>query len=128
MQYVIRLNMDEEKREKLVNYVSDAADTIIVGVAYVPIIFIVWALYQVIGQNVSIWSAFCNLVTYTSVIALMISVIDAVDKWLSLKWSDLEFADRKFALHMKVKRTVMPIVCWILIFVTFGFVLSAIQL
>lgn len=124
MQYVIPLNMTDENREVLNNQVTDIADKIIIGAGYVPIIFVIGTIYKVYLQDVDVWFAFCRLVTYSAVIGFMISLVDAIDKWLSLKWSDLEIINKKSELLYKVKESLFPMVLWILNFIIFGFILK----
>ena len=113
MQYIIPLKMEEEKREKLNNRVTEMSDDIIVWSGYIPHVLAVCALIQLIVQHLNMWYVICHYISYVSVAGILISATDAIDIWLSMTWDDIEGMDRKKGLWKEIIKTTGPVVCWI---------------
>lgn len=113
MQYIIPLKMEEEKRVKFNDSVTDMSDEIIVWSGYVPHVLAVCALYQLIIQQLNMWYVICNYISYVSIAGILIAATDAIDIWFSMTWEDIEGLDRKKGICKEIIKTTGPVVCWI---------------
>lgn len=115
--------MDDTKRERFNESVEEVATKIIIGAGYVPIIFLLGTIFQIVVQHRSLGVSVCRLIAYCSVIGFVIMVADVIDNWLSLKWEDIEGSNKSAEIKRIMRRDILRIGVWIFNFIIFGFLL-----
>lgn len=123
MSYVIPLKMDNESRERFNENVEYVATKIIIGAGFVPVIFLLGTIFQVVVQHRNLGVCVCRLFAYFSVIGFSIMVADTIDNWLSLKWDDIEGFDKKAELRRIMYKDILKILMMVYNFIIFGVVL-----
>ena len=123
MSYVIPLKMNDKERERFNENVEYTATKIIIGAGYVPVIFLLGAIFQVVVQKQSVGVCVCRLFAYFSIIGFIIMVADTIDKWLSLKWNDIEGVNKSVKLRRMLRKDILRMAMMVFNFIVFGVVL-----
>ena len=123
MSYVIKLNMNEEKRESLNEEVAYICTKIIIGASYVPVILLIGTIIQVGFWDMNLGRSICRLIAYVSIVYFIIMITDVFDNWMSLKWEDIEVVDKKKGLGKMMRNSIIQVGMWVFNFIVFGIVL-----
>lgn len=108
--------MEKEKREKLNAFLTDISDNIIVATGYLTIAIVIIWLAWLFFFHIEIWSAVKCLLKVIAIIGIVNLALDAVDRWLNMKWTDLTMPqDRDKKLKSIAVRDIVSVLCWIFI-------------